>query len=102
MDRQSVGGRDFPLEGATRIIGQSCVLFSQAVAPEWYQVRPTGPVTVLRRGVIRECSIVTLGADAKTSARLFSSAGTRPAKGTLLSASAYIASPARQAAGLKP
>ena len=59
-----------------------------------------GPVTVLRRGVIRECSIVTLGADSATSARLFSSAGTHPAKGTLLTPQEYRAIRARQAAGL--
>ena len=58
-----------------------------------------GPVTVLKRGVIRECSIVTLGADSATSARLFSSASTHPAKGTVLSPATYIARRARQAAG---
>ena len=59
-----------------------------------------GPVTVLRRGVIRECSIVTLGADSATSARLFSGAGTRPVKGTLRTPQEYLAVRARQAAGL--
>lgn len=36
-----------------------------------------GPVTVLRDGIVRECSIVALGADGKTSARLFTPGGSR-------------------------
>ena len=39
-----------------------------------------GPVTVLRNGQVRECSIVTLGADAATTARLFSDAGATAAR----------------------
>jgi hypothetical protein len=35
----------------------------------------TGPICVLRSGVIRECSIVTLGADGDTSAAFFSQPG---------------------------
>ncbi|MBL8316086.1 MAG: hypothetical protein JNK55_20305 [Rubrivivax sp.] len=34
-----------------------------------------GPLTVLRNGIVRECSIVTLGADRNTSARLFGGGG---------------------------
>ena len=57
-----------------------------------------GPVTVLKRGVIRECSIVTLGADSATSAQLFSGAGARPARGVVRSPQDYLAKTAREAA----
>lgn len=38
----------------------------------------TGPITVLRRGHVRECSITSLGADPQTSASFFSAAGDAP------------------------
>jgi hypothetical protein len=37
----------------------------------------TGPVTVLRNGAVRECSIVTLGADPNTSVQVFGAPNSR-------------------------
>jgi hypothetical protein len=49
--------------------GQAITVNSSAVV---------GPVTVLRQGRVRECSFVTLGADANTSARLFTGGKVQP------------------------
>ncbi len=57
-----------------------------------------GPLTVLRSGVVREVSIVTLGADHNTSARLF---GHGAKQALSLSPNAIFAARARQAAGFK-
>ena len=55
-----------------------------------------GPVTVLRRGTVREVSLVTLGADPNAVARLFG----QGAKGTnSLNAREILARRAREAAG---
>jgi hypothetical protein len=55
----------------------------------------TGPLTVLRRGTVRECSIVALGADSATSARLFGRDARQPVGG--LSARAIYAARRRAA-----
>ena len=54
-----------------------------------------GPLTVGRRGTVRECSIVHLGADARTTQRLFGRDVTQPAR--TLSASAIYAARRRAA-----
>ena len=56
-----------------------------------------GPVVVLRKGKIREVSIVVLGADHGSTLAMFS-AGTRPTAGVVLSPQAYFAKAAREAA----
>ena len=61
-----------------------------------YGATVAGPVTVLRRGTVREVSLVTLGADPGAVAKLFGAGVKEP---TPLSAQSIFARRARQAAG---
>ena len=83
--QMSVGLFDFT--ESTIPLGQVATVNSRTVG---------GPATVLRNGVVREVSIVTLGADPQAKARLFSQ-GVRPPP--TLSVQSILARRARQAAG---
>lgn len=73
--QMSIGLFDYTEEDVPR--GQTRVVNNQLVA---------GPVTVLRNGKVRECSVVTLGADPQTSAAFFSDPADTSAMETALMA----------------